>query len=231
MKRQFETEADIRNYRSKMLLLPKKLLLEINQMIDEGKREWAVEGFIRKNYKGSLGVPTAPTIGVYIDWYEARKKIQPNIALTQTSLSIIENAEVIDIDREHQAILDKDTDITNKQELLERLIKKCIQRMKSIENVQEVEGVTASLEAVVGHYLREVHSLVQTQLKLSGELQEETNDHISKLIGENLYLIIQVMFRVLQKITPDKVEEIKKEFFEEIQANKQLVDTLNIKSK
>jgi len=70
MKREFKTEADIRNFRSKVLLLPKKLLMKVNQMIDDGKREWAVENLIKREYKGTLGVPTPPTIKTYILWYE-----------------------------------------------------------------------------------------------------------------------------------------------------------------
>jgi len=224
MKKTFETEADIRNFKSKVLLLPRKLLLEINQQIDQGKREWAICNYIRKNYKGTLGTPTEPTVRTYVDWYEAKKKIVGVHPSTATDLAILEKEEVIDVTKECQAILDGNTDISNKKELLEKLIKKCIQRMRNIESVQETEGVTASLEQVIGHYMKEIHNLTVTQLKLSGELQEETNEAITKIIQENLFLVIQIMFRVLRKVVPDQTESIQKEFYEEIQANKQLCD-------
>jgi len=229
MKRTFETEGDIRNYKSKMLLLPKKLLMEINQMIDSGKREWAIEGYIKANYKGSQGVPTPPTIGTYIDWYEAKKKLSiasgTVIEPTRTELAIVEKSELQSFSAERIAILDGSTDISNKKELLERLIKKCIQRMKHIEALQEMEGTTAGLEAVVGHYLKEIHSMVQTQLKLSGELAEESNAHLTEMVNSQLYKLIQLFFMVVMRVAPDKVEEIKGKFYEEIKSHQDMAET------
>ena len=227
-----KTEADIRNFRSKVQLLPKKLLVMVNQMIEDGKREWAIENYIKRNYKGTLGCPTPPTIRTYIEWYEAKKKLAEEsgtpITPPSTEVAIIEKAEIVDIDKEHASILDKNIDITNKKDLLERLIKKCIQRLKRVESTQELEGMTASLEAVVGHYIREIHNITTTQLKLSGELQEETNLIIAKAVNESAYRIIQLMFRVIKKIVPDQADTVKKEFFEELQAQKNLQDVLNI---
>ena len=228
-KRTFETEADVRNYKSKILLLPRKLLLEIEQMAADGKKEWAIEGYIRANYKGTLGTPTPPTIGVWLDWLEAKKKIsaEKGIVLepTRTDIAIMEKSAIVDMADERQAILDGNTDITNKKELLERLIKKCIARMKHVETLQEMEGTTASLEAVVGHYLREIHSMVQTQLKLSGELAEESNAHIAELINAQLYKVVQLFFMVVMNEAPEKVEQIKARFYQELENQKELADT------
>ena len=164
------------------------------------------------------------------EWFEARKKFGEEsgnpITPTATEIAIIERTEIVDIDKEHQSILDSGVDITNKKDLLERLIKKCIQRLKKVEGTQEIEGMTASLEAVVGHYIREIHNITTTQLKLSGELQEETNILIGKAVNESAYRIIQLMFRVVGKITPDSAEDIKKEFYEELKAQKTLTDAL-----
>ncbi len=229
-KRTFTTEAEIRNYKSKILLLPKKLLLEVNQLIDDGAGPWKLESYIKTNYKGSLGVPTPPTLQVYIDWYTAKKQLALStgtvIEPTRTEIAISEKTEVVDIGREHKSILDSATDITNKKELLERLIRKCIQRMKHVEAIQEMEGSTASLEAVVGHYLREMHSIVQTQLKLSGELQEESNAHVKEMISANVYRLIQLFFVVVMNVAPDKADAIKEKFYEEIKNQQELADAL-----
>lgn len=230
MKRTFDTEADVRNYKSKVLLLPKKLLLEINQMIDDGKREWALENYIKANYKGTLGCPTPPTLGTYIDWYEARKKfsIASGVVIepTRTELAIVEKTELQSYAAERVAILDTNTDISNKKDLLERLIKKCIQRMKHIEALQEMEGTTAGLEAVVGNYTREIHSLVQTQLKLSGELAEEDNAHLAEMVNSNLYKLTQMFFSVVMRIAPEKVEDIKEMFYEELKNQADIAEAL-----
>lgn len=230
MKREFTTEADIRNYKSKVLLLPKKLLLSVNQMIDDGKREWALENFIKANYKGTLGVPTPPTLGTYIDWYEAKKKLSiatgVSIEPNRTEMAIMEKTEVLDVVKEHRDILNGGTDITNKKELLERLIKKCIQRMKHVETIQEMEGTTAALEGVVGHYLREIHNMVQTQLKLSGELAEESNAHVKDMINANLYKMIQMFFVVVMNVAPDKADQIKEKFYEELKNQQDVADAL-----
>lgn len=230
MKREFNTEADIRNYKSKVLLLPKKLLMTINQMIDDGKREWALENYIKANYKGTLGVPTPPTLGTYIDWYEAKKKISVATGVviepTRTEMAITEKTEVMDIAQAHRDILNNGTDITNKKELLERLIRKCIQRMKHVETIQEMEGTTASLEAVVGHYLREIHNMVQTQLKLSGELAEESNAHVTEMINAQLYKLTQLFFVVVMNEAPEKVEQIKARFYEELKNQQDIATAL-----
>jgi hypothetical protein len=230
MKRTFETEADVRNYKSKVLLLPKKLLLAINQMIDDGKREWALENYIKANYKGSLGCPTPPTLGTYIDWYESRKKLSALsgtlIEPTRTEMAIVEKNELQTYSAERIAILDGNTDISNKKELLERLIKKCIQRMKHVESLQEMEGTTAGLEAVVGHYLKEIHAMVQTQLKLSGELAEEDNAHLAEMVNSNLYKLTQMFFSVVMRVAPEKVEDIKEMFYEELKNQSEMAEAL-----
>jgi hypothetical protein len=227
-KRTFETEADIRNFKCKILLLPKKLLMQINQLIDDGKKEWAIENFIKANYKGTLGIPTPPTIGTYIDWYEAKKKVAlatgTVIEPTRTEMAFSEEAVVEDIKKEHQSILDNETDISNKKDLLERLIKKCIQRMKSIETLQEMEGTTASLEAVINHYLAEMHKMVQTQLKLSGELAEESNKQIMDVVNKNLYQLVQLFFSTVANIAPEKAEAIKTKFYEELKNQQSLLE-------
>lgn len=227
-KRTFNTEADVRNYKSKMLLYPKKLLFQINQMILDGKKEWAIENFLKQNYKGTLGIATPPTIGVYIDWFEAKQKISAAagkvIEPTMTDLALVERTELVDIDKEHRAILDGGTDISNKKELLERLIKKCIQRMKHVETLQEMEGTTASLEAVVGHYLREIHGLVQTQLKLSGELAEESNAKMMELVNKNLYKLVQLIFTSINTVAPEKSDALKQDIFKKLQEHKDLAE-------
>lgn len=233
-KKEFNNEADIRNFKSKIFLLPKKLLVQIQQMADDGHKEWAIENFIKENYKGSLGVPTPPTIGTWLDWYEAKKRIAKEtgkqIEATRTEMAIVAEGEIEDISKEYKAILNSETDITNKKDLLERLIKKCIQRMQSIETVQEMEGVTASLEAVIGHYLREIHSMVQTQLKLSGELAEESNVHIMEIVNQNMYKLVQLFFMVVTNVAPEKVEIIKQKFYEELKNQKDMAETFKDKN-
>lgn len=230
MKREFNTEADVRNYKSKILLLPKKLLLQINQMIEDGKREWAIENFIKANYKGTLGVPTPPTIGTYIDWYEAKKKISVATGVviepTRTEMAIIEKSEVLGVSKQHSDILNGSTDVSNKKELLETLIRKCIQRLKHVETIQEMEGTTASLEAVMGHYLREIHNITQTQLKLSGELAEESNAHVTEMINSSLYKLTQLFFVVVMNVAPEKVEQIKEKFYEELKSQQDIATAL-----
>ncbi len=230
MKKEFNTDADIRNFKSKIFLLPKKLQLEIQQMADDGKREWAIENHIKANYKGTLGTPTPPTIGTWLDWYEAKKRISLAAGVviepTRTEMAIVEKSEVMNIAQTHRDILNEHTDITNKKALLELLIKKCIKRMKHVESIQEMEGTTASLEAVVGHYLREIHNMVQTQLKLSGELAEESNAHVTEMINANLYKLTQLFFVVVMNEAPEKVEAIKARFYEELKNQQDIATAL-----
>lgn len=234
MKREFTTEADIRNYKSKILLLPKKLLFQINQMIDDGNKEWAIENFIKQNYKGTLGCPTPPTIGVYIDWYEAKKQMSiasgKVIEPSSTEIAIVEKSEIEGIDKARQAILNSNTDISNKKQLLELLIRKCIERMKHVEQLQEMEGTTASLEAVLGHYVREMHNLVQTQLKLSGELAEESNEQLMDVVNQNLYRLIQTVFVSINSIAPEKADLLKQDIFKKLQEHKDLANVFQEKT-
>jgi hypothetical protein len=209
-------------------MLPKKLLMQINQAIEDGHREWHIERLIKENYKGTISCPTPPTIGCYIDWYEAKKalalKTGTVIEPTRTEVAITEEGVVDGIAKEHQSILDNETDISNKKDLLERLIKKCIERMKAVEKLQEMEGTTASLEAVVNHYLAEIHKMVQTQLKLSGELAEESNKQIMDQVNKHLYQLVQLFFGVVMSVAPDRVEIIKTKFYEEIKQQQSLID-------
>jgi len=231
-KRKFNTESEIRNFKSKVLLLPRKLLFQINQMIEDGRREWAIEGFLKREYHGTLGVPTPPTISVYIDYYLAKKKFQQEKGIintpSSTEIAILEGQEVENIEKEHHIILDQTTSVEDKKKLLELLIKKCIQRIKKVESLQEVEGVTASLEAVIGSYLREVHSIVSTQLKLSGELQSEQNEVIGQLVNRNLYQLVAIIFQVITTLIPEKSEEIKNKVFEKLKESKELADILMV---
>jgi len=211
--REFNTESDIKNFKSKLFLLPKKLQLQINQMIEEGHKEWAIEGMIKREYKGTLGCPTAPTIGVYIDWYEARKKMNAEKGIVEVmstnSLAVLEKNDIDEIADERKAILDKATSTDNKKDLLENLIRKCIERIRKLEEVQELEGSTSSLEAVLGSYVREIHSIVATQLKLSGELEKETNAAIAEMVNQNLYTLIQIVFEEIRAEAPEKADEIR----------------------
>jgi hypothetical protein len=232
MSKEFNSEADIRNFKNKMLLMPKKLLFQVNQMIESGNKEWAIENFLKREYKGSLGVPTPPTIKSYLEWYEARKKIQAAAgitpSLTRTDMALIEKNNLSEITGEFQTILDEQMSLDNKKELLERLIKKCIHRIKKIEDLEEIEGMTSSLEAVLGSYLREIHSITSTQLKLSGELQEETNAAIAKMVNANLYTLIQLVFQVIQEIVPDAAENVKTKLFQRLSEDENLAQVINV---
>ena len=227
-KREFPDEASIRNYRSKVLLYPKKLLMQMEQIVKEGGREWKLENFLKQNYKGTLGIATPPTLKVWISWLEAKQKLATEtgtiIEPTRTEVAITEEGEVEGIQKEHQSILETDMDITNKKELLERLIRKCIQRMKAVETLQEMEGTTAGLESVVNHYLAEMHKMVQTQLKLSGELAEESNKQVMDAVNKQMYSLVQLFFTTVTSVAPDRVEAIKAKFYEELQHQQSLVD-------
>ena len=193
----------------------------------------SIENMIKREYKGTLGVPTPPTIKVYLGWYEAKKQIAiengTELVPTRTDISHLENAELADISRQHASILDSNTDISNKKDVLEKLIRKCIQRMHQVESVQEMEGMTASLETVVGHYIREMHNLITTQLKLSGELQEENNEAITKMVNQNLYQLMVLMFDCIKEVQPEAVGPIKKRFQEKLAEHKQLSDAMSSK--
>jgi hypothetical protein len=61
---------------------------------------------------------------------------------------------------------------------------------------------------------------------LSGELQEEQNEIIAKLINQNLYTLVTTMFRILQAAVPDKVDLIKSRFQEALTQDKELLKVL-----
>jgi hypothetical protein len=212
-KREFNTESDIKNFKSKIFLYPKKLQLEMAQLVDAGSREWAIENHLKREYKGTLGVATAPTIGIWIDWYEARKKMNSEKGIVEVtsplSMTTLEKNDIDEIADERKAILDKATSTDNKKDLLENLIRKCIERIRKLEEVQELEGSTSSLEAVLGSYVREIHSIVATQLKLSGELEKETNAAIAEMVNQNLYTLIQIVFEEIRSEAPEKADEIR----------------------
>src|SRR5271166_5667999 len=112
-KREFLSESDIKNFKSKLFLYPKKLQLQINQMIEENHKEWSIENMLKREYKGTLGVATAPTIGVYLDWYEARKKMNAEKGIVEvsppSSIAVLGNSDVDEIADERKAILDRAT--------------------------------------------------------------------------------------------------------------------------
>ena len=52
------------------------------------------------------------------------------------------------------------------------------------------------------------------------------NAVIAKMVNENTYKLIQIMFQVIQKVAPEKTEDIKRTFYEELQSSKQLQDVI-----
>src|ERR1035437_8487408 len=211
--KEFLSESDLKEFKSKVFLYPKKLQLQINQMIEEGHKSWAIENMLKREYKGTLGIATPPTIHVWIQWYEAKKKMNAEKGIVEvlpaSSIALLEKGDIEDISDERKAILDKGTSTDNKKDLLENLIRKCIERIRKIEEVQELEGSTSSLEAVIGSYVREIHSIVATQLKLSGELEKETNAAIGELVNQNLYSLIQIFFEEVRAEVPEKADSIR----------------------
>ena len=182
-------------------------------MVEEGHKAWAVENMLKREYHGTLGIATPPTLTVYIDWYEAKKKLNAEKGIVEvlpaSSIALLEKGDIEDISDERKAILDKGTSTDNKKDLLENLIRKCIERIRKIAEVQELEGSTSSLEAVIGSYVREIHSIVATQLKLSGELEKETNAAIGELVNQNLYSLIQIFFEEVRAEVPEKADSIR----------------------
>lgn len=212
-KKEFLTESDIKNFRNKIFLYPKKLQLEMAQLVESGSKEWAIENYLKREYHGTLGIATPPTIHVWIQWYEAKKKMNAEKGIVEvmpaSSMALLEKGDIEDITDERKAILDKGTSTDNKKDLLENLIRKCIERIRKIEEVQELEGSTSSLEAVIGSYVREIHSIVATQLKLSGELEKETNAAIAEMVNQNLYTLIQIVFEEIRAEAPEKADAIR----------------------
>jgi len=180
----------------KMIIFPKKILEELDGYILKGYGPAVLKKILEERYKGPLKVPSTPTINVYI---RERKKI-----LKQFS----ENT--FDLTSDLEKIGSSEIDLQDKRGLLENILKKCFDRVKKIEQRQSLKYSPAS-EAQVVRYITEVRSIIETLLKLSGELEENTQQIVVNIVNENLNDIMKVIYRVLMKVCPEKKEKFKEE--------------------
>ena len=193
-------------FKNKMLLLPKNLLREINIMIDRndvGSR--TILKVLKDRYQGPLELPSVVTIQAYLDWRKRERTKAPagtNGDSTEIQ-EINQQLEELGGDEESERF-----SAVAKKDALGKLIDKCYKRIEDLTTISP-ENMSASEERVVVTYITEIRKIIETLLKLSGELQAD-DKVIVHLIDQKVGQYFQVISRTIQEIYgTDKLLEFK----------------------
>jgi hypothetical protein len=115
-----------------------------------------------------------------------------------------------------QRLESPDIDITNKRILLESVLQKCYLRLQALEKTQH-RRFKPSNEYNIVRYVAEIRAISETLLKLSGEMQEDTQKIVVNIVQSNIAALIKAAYNVIMKYCSHDKEAIKEELKLEMQ--------------
>lgn len=203
-------------FRNPILKYPSEIQGDINRLILRGAKAPTIKQHIETQWKDKLDkIPTINTIQKYILLFHEDKKPEEKQELVK-----IEN-EIKDLDNyatEIEKTLSRVTDpkipISDKKFILDLLLKKCIQRVQSLEKFQKM-SFSSNFESVIIRYFTEIRTLIETMAKLSNELSSE-NNVIVNIIDDRIQPVFQAFYNIILEIAPDRIEYVKIRLREEL---------------
>ena len=153
-----------KEFQNKLLLFPKPLLKEVNSLIDNGFGCKRIKNVVEDRYTGKLEIPSKSTIDKYIQWYKETTGLKSTSLIEKVNNDLNDTAtEVIETEKVAGA---------SRKNILEKLIEKCSDRLTKLEKMPLIESSAALENCIIG-YMIEIRKIVETLLKLSGELKDD----------------------------------------------------------
>lgn len=194
-----------------VLFFPPKILDDINKAIDEGWKSPHLHHLLSSKWAGELKkVPCRVTLDRYLRWYLSQKKSNED----GEGLNQIQDSTK-DIQRGLEKILDPMIPLLDKKQILELLVRKCGDRIRTLEKWQKTT-ISPAFESCLIRYFSEVRSLVETLAKLNNELQPD-QQVIVNVVDAKIQPLFAAFYAVIKQIAPEKIEMAKILLKEEIQ--------------
>lgn len=111
--------------------------------------------------------------------------------------------------------------VSNKKDLLEKLIADSYQRLQEIRKMNR-RRYDPKWESLVGNYVESIRKLIETITDLDKEFDNDTGK-IDNIVRSHLSKILKCMYETVKVVCPDKLNEFKETFsLKYKQENKQL---------
>jgi len=193
-----------------LLFYPPHVLNDINRAIDEGWKGGHVYHLLSSKWNKDIPkLPAKNTVHRYVKWYLNQKGTDED----SVAIKSIESASV-ELEKGIQKLLDPQRPISDKKEVLELLIRKCVQRIRVLEKWQRTT-ISPAFEGCLVRYFSEIRSLIEIIAKLNSELSGD-NSVIINIIDSRIQSIIQAFYNVIKAVVPDKIEVIRAKLKEEM---------------
>ena len=194
-----------------LYLLPKSILLQLNDAIDKDAKIAELQAFLRERYKGKLKVHSGYLVKQYITQYKQEK--ENNINATEI-LRTTGEFKALSSDTLQSIGKNKTWNLDNKKEILEDLVFECrsrLLRLKSLPNFQQGPGT----EKAIAQYITEIREIIKTIAEISGDLNTEQGNTTINILNSNLYSIMAVVAKTIKQIYGDDKLIIFKESLKE----------------
>lgn len=192
-----------------VLFFPPVVLADINAAIDEGWRAPHIRNVLLQKWSNQVKrVPCIVTIDKYLHWYIDQKKEEK-----QNEISDIQDSAK-EIQKGLERVLDPKITIMDKRVILEVLVRKCGERIKTLERWQRTT-ISPAFESCLVRYIAEVRALIETLAKLNNELQPD-QQIILNVIDTKIPPIFTAFYNVIAEIAPDKIDFAKLRLREEL---------------
>lgn len=111
--------------------------------------------------------------------------------------------------------------VSNKKDLLEKLIADSYQRLQEIRKMNK-RRYDPKWESLVGNYIESIRKLVETITDLDKEFDNDTGK-IDNIVKSHLSKLLKCMYETVKAVCPEKINEFKETFsLKYKQENKQL---------
>jgi len=219
-----------------VLSLPKKIVDEINRLIDAGLGHILIHRKLVEQYGKDCKIPYLLSIYRYKKWYLIQHNRYVNtrgkdakeitrisstpivspVSADKVIAPLIENAEVIEAQRKD--IFSSNQRAFDKKDALENLIKKCSGRIELIEQMQNLSGIKPQMESLLSRYISEIRQTIVDMAKLSGELQKETTQYVINVMDTALLDLLNCVFKTIEEVYgKDRIPDVKARLKEKFQ--------------
>jgi len=209
-------------FKNVLLLFPPQLMRECHKLIEEGMGSINLRKVLVDRYHGKeLKVPGYDTIQRYIDWYKENKMksaVQPavNSIVLQSDPTLpfatdTLKKEIANVKSSTKSILaNKKLSFENRKEMLENLVKLCNERMLIIEDYLTQEGPSQVYEGLLGSYVRESRSTIESLAKIAGDMKGDNTTELKSMVGQYLSQLIMLFIRSVTEVYgSEKIELLK----------------------
>lgn len=164
--------------KGKLDLLPDHIKKEFHELIRRGYGEQSIKNAIEDRFLGKTDFLPASLV-TYRIYINAHKQEIMQTAELQKSLLESTKESLTDVKTVLDSTLDSELSLENKKKALEALYHRCEQRSNLIASMQ-TNIPNAQLESVLGSYIREQRTILETLLTLQTELKKDTGEQLYK---------------------------------------------------